>query len=205
MSGPPEVRRARGDELSAVARILCDAFVDEAGLNYWLRQGDRKEEARRSFFEAAVRDVVHPRRDLWVAEGGSNMLGAAVWVGSRLKAYDFGWRQKLALAPLLWRVAGALGAARGLALGGKLDALHPAEPHAHLVFLGVSPHAQGKGLGSMILKHTLALLDASHTPALLEATTERNVTLYSRHGFEVIDNLSLAGLHVRIMWREARD
>ena len=39
------VRRAREDEIGAVAGILHDAFAHEAGLNYWLRQGARKEPA----------------------------------------------------------------------------------------------------------------------------------------------------------------
>jgi len=38
MSAPPLVRRARDDETEAVASVLTDAFADEDGLNYWLRQ-----------------------------------------------------------------------------------------------------------------------------------------------------------------------
>ena len=101
------------------------------------------------------------------------------------------------MRPLL----GVRGSLRGLALGEKLDALHPSGPHAHLVFLGVAPSAQGRGVGSAILKATLAPLDAGAITAILEATTERNVALYRRHGFDVSANLYLEDLHVRIMTR----
>ncbi|MEZ5996251.1 MAG: GNAT family N-acetyltransferase [Hyphomonadaceae bacterium] len=201
MSIGPAVRRARSEEEPIVAAVLSDAFIDEAGLNYWLRQGARKEAARRRFFKSAVRDVVHPKRALWIAESSGSTLGAAIWLAPGQKAYDFSFTQQIKIMPLLLNVAGLSGGLRGLALGDKLDRMHPHEPHAHLVFLGVAPHAQGRGVGSEILKATLAPLDASKTPALLEATTERNVALYQRHGFEVVDNLNLPDLHVRIMWR----
>ncbi|HCK84956.1 MAG TPA: hypothetical protein DHW63_10710 [Hyphomonadaceae bacterium] len=201
MSAPPNVRPARAGEEGVVASILTDAFADEAGLNYWLQQGAAKERARARFFAAAVRDVVHPERGLWIAEADGAALGAAIWLGLGLKAYDFSPLQQVAMAPLLFAVAGVRGSLRGLALGEKLDALHPREPHAHLVFLGVAPSAQGRGVGSAMLKATLAPLDAAEATAILEATTERNVALYQRHGFEVTANLHLEDLHVRIMTR----
>ncbi|MEQ1617327.1 MAG: GNAT family N-acetyltransferase [Terricaulis sp.] len=204
MSAPPATRVADTNEAARVCDILTDAFADEAGLNYWLRQGQAKDHVRRRFFGAAVRDVVHPGRTLWLAESAGEPVGAALWLGVGQKAYHFSLVKQLQILPLLYSIAGVAGGARGTALGEKLNALHPQEPHAHLVFLGVSPHAQGRGVGSAILKETLAPLDASGTPALLEATTERNVALYRRHGFDVVENLRLSDLHVRIMWRAPR-
>lgn len=204
MSAPPIVRPALPGEGARVAEVLHAAFGDEAGLNYWLRQGRAKERARRRFFGAAVRDVVHPERALWLAEQSGDALGAALWLAPGQKAFGFSPLKQVAILPLLHAVAGVSGGLRGLALGEKLEALHPKEPHAHLVFLGVSPQAQGRGVGSAVLKETLAPLDASGTPAMLEATTERNVALYQRHGFEIVENLHLPNLHVRIMWRAPR-
>ena len=204
MSTPPVVRQAQAGEERHVASVLTAAFAEEAGLNYWLHQGRAKERARVRFFDAAVRDVVHPGRDLWLAEAAGGHLGAAIWLKPGLKAFDFSPLQQIGMIPLLYAIAGVGGALRGLALGEKLDALHIKLPHAHLVFLGVSPSAQGRGVGSAILKATLTPLDAAGVTALLEATTERNVALYQRHGFEVVENLYLRDLHVRIMTRSPR-
>ena len=170
----------------------------------WLKQGARKAPARRAFFAAAVHDAVHPKRELWLAEADGAAVGAAIWLGPGHSAYDFGLLQQIALAPLLWRIAGFRGSLRGLQLGERLNALHPHEPHAHLVFLGVAPRAQGLGIGSAILKATLAGLDLGAVPALLEATSERNVALYQRHGFEIVEHLRVRDLDVRIMWRMPR-
>ncbi len=204
MSGPPVVRPALAGEERDVASVLTAAFADEAGLNYWLRQGRAKTRARARFFDGAVRDLVHPGRALWLAEADGAHVGAAIWLAPGLKAYDFSPLQQIAMIPLLYAIAGVGGAVRGLALGEKLDALHIKAPHAHLVFLGVSPSAQGRGVGSAMLKATLAPLDAAGVTALLEATTDRNVALYQRHGFEVTENLHVRDVHVRIMTRPPR-
>lgn len=204
MRAPPTVRPAAAGDNDSAAQVLTDAFIDEAGLNYWLRQDAQKERARRRFFDAAVRDVVHSDRDLWIADADGRPLGAAIWLKPGLKAFDFSLLRQFAIAPLLFSIAGVGGAMRGLDLGERLEKLHPREPHAHLVFLGVAPAAQGQGVGSAILKATLAPLDAAGTPAMLEATTERNVALYQRHGFEIIDELRLPDLHFRIMARSPR-
>lgn len=204
MSAPPLVRIAQPGELEAAAEVLTDAFVDEDGLNYWLRQGARKDPARCRFFDRAVRDIVHRERDLWLADAGGEPLGAAIWLKPGLHAYDFSPLQQFAIMPLLYAVAGVGGALRGLALGEKLEKMHPSAPHAHLVFLGVAPRAQGQGVGSAILKQTLAPLDEQGVPAILEATTERNVALYRRHGFETVDELRLPNLHLRMMVRPPR-
>ena len=77
-------------------------------------------------------------------------------------------------------------------------------PHAHLVFLGVSTAAQGKGVGSAMLKAQLAPVDAQHLPAYLETSSQRNVDLYARHGFEITGEFDKPGLHMWTMTRPAR-
>jgi ribosomal protein S18 acetylase RimI-like enzyme len=200
-AGGPIVRRARADENASMSAVLSDAFVDEAGLNYWLRQGRAKERARRRFFDAVVKDAVHPLRDIYLAEDASGPLGAALWLAPGRKAFEISLLQELAMAPLMLSIAGVGGMRRGFALAERLSHHHPKAPHAHLVFLGVATAAQGRGVGSQLLKHTLAPLDASGTLGYLECSTERNKALYERHGFEVTGAFDLADLH---MWTMAR-
>jgi len=204
MSGPPLVRLARNDENAAVSKVLCDSFVDEDGLNYWLRQGAAKEKSRKRFFDAAVRDAIHPRREIWIAEADGEQLGAAIWLRPGDKAFDHTPMQQIVMAPMLLSIAGLSGLERGRALGAKLATYHPRMPHAHLSFLGVSPHAQGRGVGSAMLKAMLAPVDAQGLPAYLEASKARNVALYQRHGFEVTGEFELPGLHFWCMTRPAR-
>lgn len=78
-----------------------------------------------------------------------------------------------------------------LALFGQMDTWHPREPHWHLPLIGTDPGQQGKGLGSDLLRHALAVCDQQRMPAYLEATTQRNVSLYRRHGFEVLGTIQV--------------
>ena len=197
-------RRATDAEQDVVANILHSAFDDEAGLNYWLKQGAAKERSRAAFFRKTVRDGVHPKRELWLAEDANGPAGAAIWLGPGHKAYDFSLLQQIALGPLLIQVAGITGALRGLDLADRLEHAHPKIPHAHLVYLGVASRSQGQGIGSALLKSALAEIDAAHLTAFLECSSERNRALYARHGFEVTSELDLPNLHFWSMTRKAR-
>ena len=73
------------------------------------------------------------------------------------------------------------------ALFEQMDELHPAADVWYLPLIGVDLIAQGRGLGSALLRHALATCDGDGLPAYLEATNPRNRDLYERHGFDVLD------------------
>jgi ribosomal protein S18 acetylase RimI-like enzyme len=78
------------------------------------------------------------------------------------------------------------------ALFDELGGYHPNEPHWHLPLIGADPTQQGKGHGSALLRHALAVCDRQQTPVYLEATSETSVPLYQRHGFEVLGTIQVA-------------
>jgi GNAT superfamily N-acetyltransferase len=53
----------------------------------------------------------------------------------------------------------------------------------YLSILGVSPHAQGQGLGSRLLQPTLLEADRAGIPCYLETFSRRNIPFYERLGF----------------------
>lgn len=67
----------------------------------------------------------------------------------------------------------------------RIGVYHPTDAHWYLPWLGVDLTQQGRGLGSQLLKHTLAAVDKDRLPAFLETANPRNVPLYERHGFDV--------------------
>lgn len=80
---------------------------------------------------------------------------------------------------------------------------HPTERHWYLLAIGVKPEAQGRGLGSVLMAHTLEVIDQRGEPAYLEATSPRGRTLYERFGFEVTAELvPEGGPPMWPMWRE---
>lgn len=68
----------------------------------------------------------------------------------------------------------------------QMNKFHPSEPHWYLPLIGVEPAQQRKGIGSMLMRQGLTLCDRDKTPAYLEATNPENISLYKRHGFEVL-------------------
>jgi ribosomal protein S18 acetylase RimI-like enzyme len=78
-----------------------------------------------------------------------------------------------------------------LGLFERMDSYAPEEPHWYLPFIGVDSMHQGKGLGSALMEHALQRCDRDNTPAFLESSNPRNISLYERHGFEVLDTFQV--------------
>lgn len=73
----------------------------------------------------------------------------------------------------------------------KMGSYHPKEPHWYLPLLGVDPLHHGKGLGSVLLQHALAVCDRDNKFAYLESSNSRNITLYERHGFKLLGTIQV--------------
>ena len=98
------------------------------------------------------------------------------------------------------RTASVLGALE------RMEERHPQDPsHWYLFILGTEQAAQGQGLGSALLAQVLARVDADGMPAYLESSSERNLALYGRHGFEVTSEVVIpGGPRIWPMWREPK-
>jgi len=71
----------------------------------------------------------------------------------------------------------------------QMDELHPTDDHWYLPLTGVDPVAQGRRLGTTLLRHALKTCDSDGLPAYLEATSPRSRNLYSRHGFNIVQTI----------------
>ena len=72
-----------------------------------------------------------------------------------------------------------------------MDSFHPEEPCWYLPVIAVDPFHQGNGFGSQLMKHALQRIDEEGLPAYLESSNPRNISLYERHGFEVIGKIQI--------------
>jgi ribosomal protein S18 acetylase RimI-like enzyme len=113
--------------------------------------------------------------------------------------------QRLRLLPPLVRFLG-LRTASVLAGLERMEEQHPHDPsHWYLFILGTEQAVQGRGLGSALLAQVLARVDVDGMPVYLESSSERNLALYGRHGFEVTSEVAIpGGPRVWPMWREPR-
>jgi ribosomal protein S18 acetylase RimI-like enzyme len=192
------LRRALPEDRDAVVRALARAFDKDPVANFLLRQDHSRERAFNTVFDVAFRRLTLPLRETWMSSGGE---GAALWTPPKGWKTIRGWPNIFGLA----HAVGITRVPRVLAAIHRVQSEHPREPHWYLFALGVVPEAQGRGLGSALLRAVLSRCDERHEPAYLEASTEDNVRLYLRHGFRLVKEVALApgGPIVRLMWRDA--
>ncbi|MBC2778664.1 GNAT family N-acetyltransferase [Parasphingopyxis marina] len=85
------------------------------------------------------------------------------------------------------------------------DDYHPEGEHWYLPLIAADPAHLGKGLGGALMKHALAVCDETGTTAYLESSNPRNISLYQRHGFEIMGEIQHGSSPVMTpMIREAR-
>lgn len=71
----------------------------------------------------------------------------------------------------------------------RMEQSHPEEPHWYLPMIGVEPMAQRRGLGAELMRHAVARCDREGALAYLESSNPRNISLYLRFGFDVMDEI----------------
>lgn len=169
-----EVRAATADDEAAVMDIVTLAFAADPPTRYWWPHASDYMQWWPRFAAAAGSRAF----ESGTATVTADLSGAALWLPpgverdeARIAALDMPGTEEDEV------ISGELGAA--------MAAHHPHGPHWYLWLIAVDPRMKGRGVGSALLKHTLAQCDAAGEIAYLESSTPQNVPLYERHGFEV--------------------
>jgi ribosomal protein S18 acetylase RimI-like enzyme len=186
------------DEPEAAA-VLARAFRDNPGVVAVL---DTDDTARRSallerFMPIAV-SAYRRYGEVRVTRDAGKIAGVAL--GLPPGQYPPSLRLQRALTTQvvlrlpLW-TAIRLGAAELL-----LHRQHLRGPHHYLFMLGVDPRSQGRGHGGALLRALAERADREQQAAYLETDTAANVSLYQRHGFEVIHSVTLPRQRKLVLW-----
>jgi ribosomal protein S18 acetylase RimI-like enzyme len=83
---------------------------------------------------------------------------------------------------------------RFMAANETMDKIHKARvpgPHWYLFGVAVDPELHNQGIGSAIIREGLALADRESRPCYLETSEPRNLGLYKRFGFAVLQEATL--------------
>ena len=57
--------------------------------------------------------------------------------------------------------------------------------------VGVDAKYQGQGFGSVLMKHVTSQLDDLGITGYLESSNPQNISLYLRHGFEIMGEIQI--------------
>lgn len=181
-SSPRQAHRAETDSLSST---LAAAFQDDPIFTWLIPNSDRRLSRLARFFKLELRHIVLPAGRVWTTDGAT---------GASLELPPGAWKMPLSAQLQHGRAFTQVFGARlphAMALITRMERRHLREPHYYIPYIGIAPHAQGKGLGTALLRATLERCDRERTTAYLEATSERNVALYLRLGFEHLGEFNL--------------
>jgi len=191
-AGPPRPRPAAAADVSRLAQALAEAFYDDPVFGWLMPDEERRRERLRRFYFVELRHIGLGRGDAWTCD---ELAGAAI------SAPPGAWRVPLRTVLMQGSLFGAH-AARAARLLGAVERRHLREPHHYFAHIGVAPAAQGRGLGSRLMRPTLDRCDRDGLPAYLEASSERSAALYARLGFRLVRELRVgASPPLRLMLR----
>jgi ribosomal protein S18 acetylase RimI-like enzyme len=196
-------RRATASDREQVIDCLTAAFATDPVMTWIGRRDAKRDRGRRAMFSFLVGKLGLPGGELWTADDYSV---AALWIPPERAELKLPWWEEVRLFPTIMTFTGLTGLSRVDAFRKAADKHHPKDkPHFYLMTIGVDPKFQGQGLGSALLDANLAMVDAKGLPSYLESSNEKNVPLYKRHGYQVINEFRPApdGPPLWGMWREA--
>lgn len=193
-------RPATPADAEAVTALLAAAFDGDEMWGPWAFPEPVDRLGKRTAVFRILVDGALRFPSSWVSEVEGQVVAASLWFppGAR----ELTAEQEAALDTLLEAVA-PQSLDRLVAGFGLIEAARPREPHHYLTLLGSAPALAGRGIGSRLLRHTLAQVDATGRPAYLEAA-DHLVPMYERFGFELVESFRLPhGPQVNGMWRAA--
>ncbi|MEO6577771.1 MAG: GNAT family N-acetyltransferase [Candidatus Limnocylindria bacterium] len=190
-----DVRRATRDDIPALADVLADALIDDPYFGFIVSDAPERRQRMREGWRGILR---FGSADLVETYTTRERAGAAIWMppGHRGPSVLASMRMMPAMARLAgWRrlrtVASAMAALE------ERHRHHAPGDHFYLSAFGVDPPHQGVGIGTALARPVLDRCNAEGIAAYLETATARNVLLYERLGFEVVEELTLPGTDVR--------
>jgi ribosomal protein S18 acetylase RimI-like enzyme len=182
--GPLTEERVREGALA-----LAEAFMHDPG---WRAIAPRRDPAARRmlrrYFRGATTRAIRFGGRVEAATRGDEVIGVAIGYGAAR------WPPPTRSFPHeAWGVilAGPGPTWRGLVGDSRLEAAHPAGPHAFLHTLGVDPAHQRSGAGTALVESLIARHDSDGTPIHLTTANPANLPYYRRFGFEVIGEATL--------------
>lgn len=182
----PVTSAAPRAQLDALVDSLAAAFADDPVLAWLIPDSAARPKRLEGFFRLELNGVVLPAGRVLAVQGNTGAL-----LELPPGAWRMPFRAQLPHAAAFTRVFGRR-LPHAFALITKMERRHLREPHYYIPYVGVAPDAQGRGLGTALLRQTLDRCDAEGLPAYLEATSESNAILYERLGFKHLGPFTLA-------------
>ena len=171
-------------------RLAARAFADDPLFRFVYPDPARRLAGFAREHTAYMRHYYRPYGLSEAAFLDGSMAGMALWLPPN--AAPPAWRE-WATFPTLARTVGLRRLGTVIRAYHAFDHALPEQPYWYLGLLAVEPAAQGRGVGSALVRTGLERADRDGVPTFLETGTQPNVAFYERLGFGVTDEILLPG------------
>jgi ribosomal protein S18 acetylase RimI-like enzyme len=194
------------EELEAIIALSSRAFFDDPFFTYLLPEDALRRSRLPIFFRSVFTHMGARGRIVTVRDETDTALGVAAWLTTG--GYPLPVMLQLRQIPSATRTF--YRRPRLLLAGNRyvtaLARAHRKDPQWYLMVLCADPPHQRSGVGTMLLEHALAQVDAEGVGSHLETPREDNVAYYRRFGYELTETLTPVegGPAYYSMWRAPR-
>lgn len=184
------------------AELFARVFQNAPDMQYFIGENAVAESKILQYYQAIIRiGLLHG--EVYTT---SAMDGVAVWVSPENSQLSFGILIRTGFLKALVSM-GARPLARFVRSARYLEKLQKqaiSEPCWILVQIGVESARQGKGIGGLLIQPILTRAAAEGVSCYVESADERNLSFYTRHGFEIVNHgqVSRGGPPVWVMIRK---
>ncbi|MDG5816616.1 GNAT family N-acetyltransferase [Chitinispirillales bacterium ANBcel5] len=191
-------------DLIKATNVLADAFKDDPVWNKAFEHEQDYENKFKSFFETPLRytgkygTIFSPSKNL---EGVATLIPGkyadmTIWrmilSGAMVSALRMGSNASNRLAPLFKQ------------LSQDRKRIMKNRKFNYLLIIGVAIRYQGKGYGKKLLDKITEVSDKEGVAVYLETETEKNVPLYEKFGFKVVNKITVPKMDLP-MWQMVRE
>ena len=197
--------KAQKKDFPRAGAILADAFQHDPIWERFFEEDDIDMKA--AFFQNPVRycskygEVYATSECLegivaWVP---GDLADMTIWRLIRIGSVTSGIRMGMGFAKLLLKMMPVF---KPLEVDRKANMKGRA--HLYLMIVGVVSQSQGQGIGRKLLGKLIEESEKARLPIYLETATERNVRMYERLGFKLINQITLPVIHLP-QWEMIRE
>ncbi len=193
------IRQAEFGDVRELSLVLARAFEEDPFMSWLFPESKYRVKLAQAWMRVEVENALEMDAS-WVSMISGEIVAGTIWSPPGRDLHESGTFNQLWYLVLGANPDRTSELAQGLSMIGSG---HPEEPHFYLNTVGVQPSLAGQGHGGAIIRHTLNFADADGRPCYLESSSQRNIPLYERLGFEVKHEIALPnGPTMWGMWRE---
>jgi ribosomal protein S18 acetylase RimI-like enzyme len=199
-------RPLRGKDLALAAQVGKRAFFDDPFYSFLFPTEKMRARSLPIFFRTLFAHMGPKGRIVTVRNERDDVVGIAAW--QTTGGYPLGVGVQLSQMP--GSIRAMFPRAKSFGDGFKymtaLADAHLKDPQWYLMVLCADPSDQRSGVGTMLLEHAFAEIDAEGVGSYLETPRDDNVAYYRRFGYELLDTLRPieGGPPYYSMWRAPR-